>query len=239
MTTRTDFLISGGGIGGLALALALARKGRTVRLLEQAASFRDPGTGVLLSPNGTRMLERLGLGARIRLDAYEPESTVVRDALSGEDLYAGPPSAAVGARYGAQYLATLRGDLLSALLDACREHSGIDIRNGHGIVDFGEAQPGAYVYSEEGERFEAGALIGAGGTWSPMRSRLVGDGDPRVSGYIACRALMPRDEVPEDCWSSSVVVWAGPHTHVAQYPVSRGEMLNVVAVFRSHRYEPG
>ena len=75
--------------------------------------------------------------------------------------------------------------------------------------------------------------------WSNIRERVVGDGKPRVSGHIAYRAVLKRDEVPKDLWRPDVVLWAGPRTHFVHYPLRRGELYNLVAVFHSDRYEEG
>jgi 3-hydroxybenzoate 6-monooxygenase len=68
---------------------------------------------------------------------------------------------------------------------------------------------------------------------------IVGDGKPRVSGHVAYRAVLPRAEVPEDLWSPSVVLWGGEKRHLVHYPLRRGELYNLVAVFHSQRYEEG
>ena len=83
------------------------------------------------------------------------------------------------------------------------------------------------------------ALIGCDGMWSKIRDKIVGDGKPRVSGHIAYRAVLKKDEVPTDLWRSDVILWAGPRTHFVHYPLRRGELYNLVAVFHSDRYEEG
>ena len=93
--------------------------------------------------------------------------------------------------------------------------------------------------SENGERVRGRALIGCDGMWSKIRERIVGDGKPRVSGHIAYRAVLKREEVPEDLWRPDVVLWAGPRTHFVHYPLRRGELYNLVAVFHSDHYEEG
>jgi salicylate hydroxylase len=75
--------------------------------------------------------------------------------------------------------------------------------------------------------------------WSKIRGKIVGDGPPRVSGHIAYRAVLKREEVPEDLWRPDVVLWAGPRTHFVHYPLRRGTLYNLVAVFHSDRYVEG
>ncbi len=90
-----------------------------------------------------------------------------------------------------------------------------------------------------GERIRGRALIGCDGMWSKVRDEIVGDGKPLVAGHIAYRAVLKREEVPEDLWSPDVVLWAGPRTHLVHYPLRRGEIYNLVAVFHSKRYVEG
>ena len=101
------------------------------------------------------------------------------------------------------------------------------------------ARDGVTVTLEDGERVEGRALIGCDGMWSQIRERIVGDGKPRVSGHIAYRAVLKREDVPADLWRPDVVLWAGPRTHFVHYPLRRGELYNLVAVFHSDRYEEG
>jgi salicylate hydroxylase len=75
--------------------------------------------------------------------------------------------------------------------------------------------------------------------WSKIRESVVGDGKPRVSGHIAYRAVLKREDVPDDLWRPDVVLWAGPRTHFVHYPLRRGELYNLVAVFHSDHYEEG
>ena len=75
--------------------------------------------------------------------------------------------------------------------------------------------------------------------WSKVRERIVGDGQPLVSGHIAYRAVLKREEVPDDLWGPDVILWAGPRTHFVHYPLRRGELYNLVAVFHSKRYVEG
>src|SRR5919204_87018 len=90
-----------------------------------------------------------------------------------------------------------------------------------------------------GERVSGRALIGCDGMWSKVREKVVGDGKPLVSGHIAYRAVLKHDEVPNDLWQPDVILWAGPRTHLVHYPLRRGEIYNLVAVFHSKRYVEG
>ena len=234
-------VVLGGGIGGLAAALALARRGRAVRVFEQGAEFKEIGAGIQLGPNVYRMFEALGLTSAIERYSVHPDNLVMMDALTGEEvirLHVGADAFQErfsGYRYGVIH----RGDLHQVLLDACSAERGIELltlKKGERFEDPGDR---VLLHLEGGERVEACALIGADGLWSRMRAQMLADGKPRVSGHIAYRAVLPRAEVPDDLWQNNVVLWAGPKTHLVHYPLRRGELYNLVAVFHSDRYEEG
>src|SRR5262249_59371493 len=95
------------------------------------------------------------------------------------------------------------------------------------------------VILQSGERIRGRALIGCDGMWSKVRDKVVGDGKLLVSGHIAYRAVLTREEVPEDLWSPDVILWAGPRTHLVHYPLRRGGISNLVAGFHSEPYVGG
>jgi 2-polyprenyl-6-methoxyphenol hydroxylase-like FAD-dependent oxidoreductase len=238
------FLIAGGGIGGLAAALALARKGFPVHVLEQAGEFREVGAGIQLGPNVFRAFGRLGLKEAILQDAWRPGAQEMRCALSGKCITRIPLDDAFFARFNEPYAVTHRHDFHAALLNAVRASDLIYLDPWKRVVDSaedGELVEVAIDDVETGARTKlAGrALIGCDGVWSCIREKIVGDGKPRVSGHIAYRAVLKRDEVPADLWRPDVVLWAGPRTHFVHYPLRRGELYNLVAVFHSDRYEEG
>jgi len=234
-------LVAGGGIGGLAAALALARKGRVVRVFEQGAEFREIGAGIQLGPNVYRMFEALGLTDAIERYSVHPDNLVMKDALTGEDVI----RVAVGGdafreRFGGYLYGVIhRGDLYQVLLEACRACDLIELNALTPCLSYEDRGDRVMLQLEGGERVEGCALIGADGLWSKVRAQLLADGKPRVSGHIAYRAVLPRDEVPGDLWQNNVVLWAGPKTHLVHYPLRRGELYNLVAVFHSDRYEEG
>jgi salicylate hydroxylase len=234
-------LVLGGGIGGLAASLALARKGCRVRLFEQGSELKEIGAGIQLGPNVYHMFEVLGLTDAIERWSAHPENLIMMDALTGEEVTRIPVgSDAFRKRFrGYQYGVIHRGDLYQVLLEACRAEKNIELnekRKGLGFEDKGER---VVLRMEDGEAIEGACLIGADGLWSRVRAQILGDGKPRVSGHIAYRAVLPRAEVPDDLWQNNVVLWAGPKTHLVHYPLRRGELYNLVAVFHSDRYEEG
>jgi len=247
MVTTKDrpILIAGGGIGGFAAALALSQKGRAVHLLEQAPAFGEVGAGIQIGPNVFKMFDVLGVTEAIRDVAVFPENLIMRDAITGAEVTRMPVgSKAFLDRYKYPYGVIYRPDLHNALIDACKGSPLVELSNNVSVTGYEDTGKGVRVQAEDaatGEAlsFEGAALIGADGLWSKVRAQLVGDGKPRVSGHIAYRAVLPTPEVPEHIKQDNVVLWAGPKTHLVHYPLHRGEIYNLVAVFHSDRYEEG
>jgi len=232
-------LVSGGGIGGLAAAYALARAGFAVRLFEQSSEFREVGAGIQLGPNIFRVLEKIGLKDAVLADAHRPPGMEMRDALSGKLVTRIPLGPEFFERFGQPYAVTHRADIHATFLKACQGSNLITLETSRRVDGFEDRGEAVTVTLENGERVEGRALIGCDGMWSTIRERIVGDGKPRVSGHIAYRAVLKRDDVPADLWRPDVVLWAGPRTHFVHYPLRRGELYNLVAVFHSDRYEEG
>jgi salicylate hydroxylase len=235
----SPFLISGGGIGGLVTAYALARQGFPVRVFEQSPEFREVGAGIQLGPNIFRVLEKIGLKEAVLADAHRPPAQEKRDALTGKLITRIPLGAEFDARFGQPYAVSHRADILATFLAACQSSNLITLETSRRVDRFEQDDKGVTVTLENGERAEGRALIGCDGMWSSIRERIVGDGKPRVSGHIAYRAVLKREEVPDDLWRPDVVLWAGPRTHFVHYPLRRGELYNLVAVFHSDHYEEG
>lgn len=236
---REPFLIAGGGIGGLACAFALARKGFAVRLFEQQPEFREAGAGIQLGPNMFKALARLDLKDAVLADAWQPGAQEMRCALTGKSVTRIPLEREFRAKFGEPYGVTHRHDLLAAFLNACKAHDLISLETNRRVESFRDDGSRVIVTLNDGEEVEGAALIGCDGVWSRVRAQIVGDGAPIVSGHIAYRAVLKREEVPEDLWQPDVVLWAGPRTHLVHYPLRRGELYNLVAVFHSKQYVEG
>jgi 3-hydroxybenzoate 6-monooxygenase len=232
-------LVAGGGIGGLAAAYALARKGFPVRVLEQAPEFRELGAGIQLGPNIFRALDRIGLTEQMFADAWRPAAQEMRDAVTGELITRIPLGEAFIDRFQHAYAVTHRSDIHGVFLTACQGSNLISLENDQRVEDFVDDGDTVTVTLQSGERARGRALIGCDGMWSRIREKLVGDGAPRVSGHIAYRAVLKREDVPEDLWRPDVILWAGPRTHFVHYPLRRGTLYNLVAVFHSDKYVEG
>jgi salicylate hydroxylase len=239
MNQALHFIVAGGGIGGLAAASLLAQDGHRVTVLEQASAFGEIGAGIQLGPNIFRMFDYLGLTEAVNKVAFFPDGLGMNDVRTGEKVVRVPLADAARAAYGFPYGVIYRADLHDVFLDRCRAQAGITLRTSAKLTGFSQTPGGVRVTLDGGEALEGDALIGADGLWSRVRESIVGDGKPRVSGHIAYRAVLKRDEVPSHLWSNDVVLWGGEKTHLVHYPLRRGELFNLVAVFHSNRYDEG
>ncbi|MES2978191.1 MAG: 3-hydroxybenzoate 6-monooxygenase [Pseudomonadota bacterium] len=239
MANSSSFLICGGGIGGLAAALVLGRDGHQVTVLEQTASFGEIGAGIQLGPNIFRMFDYLNLTRAINEVAYFPPGLGMNDVRTGEKVVRVPLGDIARATYGFPYGVIYRADLHEVFLQACRALPNITLRTSAKVESFRQDGQHVQVQLAGGETLEAHALIGADGLWSRIREAIVGDGKPRVSGHIAYRAVLKREDVPAHLWNDDVLLWGGEKTHLVHYPLRRGELFNLVAVFHSNKYDEG
>lgn len=236
-------LIAGGGIGGLAAALAAARAGWDVRLYERAPAFSEVGAGVQLGPNVVRLLRDWDLQGALGQVAAFPDRLLVRDALSGAELGMLPLGRRTLEKYGAPYLTIHRADLHALLLRAVQAQGQVWLRLNTAVAGYADsgrevtlqlqsAQPAAAASGAQpaAVEVEGDALIGADGLWSRVRGLMLGDAPPRVTGHLAYRAMLPQTSLPERLRSQQVTVWLGPRLHVVHYPVRGGEWMNMVAI---------
>ncbi len=224
-----NMVISGGGIGGLSTALACARTGWKVDLLEQAPAFGEVGAGIQLGPNAVRLLQAWGLDAALRRVAAYPEHLEVRNALTTERLGLLPLGKTAEQRYGAPYVAIARADLHALLLQAVQASVGMHLDSR--VISIAQDAQCTSVETVQDQVFEAPLLVGADGLWSQVRKQVVeNDSVPRVTGHLAFRAMLAQSELPAALRSQVVTAWMGPDFHAVQYPVHAGEWLNVVCI---------
>ena len=229
MSTQ-QLLIAGGGIGGLAAALAVARAGWEVRLYERAPEFTEVGAGVQLGPNVTRILRDWGLEAALRAVAAFPDRLQVRNATSGADLGTLALGARAMERYGAPYATIHRADLHRLLYRAAAAQPGVHLNLDHWLASFADDGKVVTLSTVAGRQIEGDALLGADGVWSRVRQQLLQDEPPRVTGHLAYRTMLNQSALPEALRTTQVTAWLGPRLHVVQYPVRRGEWMNLVAI---------
>jgi 2-polyprenyl-6-methoxyphenol hydroxylase-like FAD-dependent oxidoreductase len=234
------FLIAGGGIGGFAAALALARHGIESIVIERETELREAGAGIQLGPNVFAMFDVLGLTGAINQVAVFPDALVMMDALDASEVTRIPlNSPEFKAKFTYPYGVIYRPDLHNAFIDAAKATGKVEVRLGEKVTGFEDTGASVRVSLASGETVEGEALIGADGLWSKVREAIVGDGAPRVSGHIAYRAVLPEREVPPANHRNEVILWAGPKTHLVHYPLHKGEIFNLVTVFHSDAYEEG
>jgi len=222
-------LIAGGGIAGMAAALALAREGCPVTVCEQAAAPAEVGAGLQMSPNATKVLRMLGVFDAVAARAFRPVTAVMRDGCSGRLIYRVALGAMSVARWGAPYLHVHRVDLLEALTIAARL-AGADIRGGTRVEGYACHPEGPVLKLAGGEILAGDLVIGADGIRSALRSQLNGPEAPEFTGQIAWRGTIPAGQLPAGLVAPNVTVWAGPGRHLVTYCLRGGSLVNFVAV---------
>jgi salicylate hydroxylase len=216
-----DVVIVGAGIGGLAAALALAQRGARVTVLERAAAITEVGAGIQVSPNGMRVLDALGVGDAVAGRAPRARAVQLWDGPSGArvlrlDLARHAPDQ--------RYHFVHRADLIETLRAAC-ESVGVTLRTGAAVRSVVPGAPAAAVL-DEGETVAASLILGADGVRSVLRPVLNGPAQPRFTGQVAWRAIVPNTIAhPPEAW-----VQMGPGRHLVSYPLRDQSRVNIVAV---------
>ena len=222
-------LIAGGGIGGLALAIALGQRGIASIILERGGSFSDAGAGIQIGPNGTRLLRRLGVAAHLEPHAGRPAGLHVRRAVDGADRGILPLGTWIEQRHGAPYWTAHRGHLQAALLTVARGSPSIEFRMSWEAASFSETSRDVTVLAADGRSVTGSVLVGADGLWSAVRRQISGVAMPASSRRSAARTVIATADVPAGIRSDHVGVWMAPRVHVVHYPV-RGGAETAVAV---------
>ncbi len=228
-------LIAGGGIAGLASALALAQKGIPSQVFEQAPAFSELGAGVQLGPNAVAVLAALGLKEAALALACRPQSLHIRRISSGRSLSTWRIGSAVAQRYGQPYISIHRGHLHGLLLQAARAQPHIDLCSGQSVQSWAEdAQNGLRIQLEAGGSATGRALLACDGVWSRLRPSIAGSSSPaQYSGHSAYRALLPRSLWPAGQSSrlgQELGLWLGRKAHIVHYPIASGDLLNIVVL---------
>lgn len=229
-------LVAGGGIGGIAAALALARRGFAVKVLEQAPQLGEIGAGIQLGPNAFSAFDALGVGEAARRRAVFTDEMVMHDALDETLVGRIPTGEAFRARFGNPYAVIHRADVHRTLLEGAMASGRIEVATGTPVQRVEQADGEVRVHDARGEVHRGCAMVGADGVKSAVRRQYVGD-EARVSGHVVYRAVVDRQDFPADLRWNAASIWVGPNCHLVHYPLRGGEQYNVVVTFHSREQE--
>lgn len=236
-----QLLIAGAGIGGMSAALACAREGHAVTLLEQASAWQPVGAGIQMGPNATRQLQAWGLNVGLDAMAARPQNLQVRDAQRGSVCGQMRLGDDFLQRYGAPYLTMHRADLQGLLAMTLAGTPGVQLTMGTEVQSLTQSPGAVQIGVQLGDvkpvqtavQMEAQALVAADGLWSRVREAVLHDGLPVATGHTAYRALLKQSDLPKTLRNQDVTAWLGPDMHAVHYPVCRGEWLNVAVFLES------
>ncbi len=231
-------IVAGGGIGGLATALALVRQGFEVTVLEQAPEIGEIGAGIQLGPNAFHAFDALGVGDKARGRAVYTDYMVMHDAIDEYQVGKIETGEAFRKRFGNPYAVIHRVDVHLSLLEGAQETGKVQFHTNTRIVSVeqDEAYKTVTAIDQNGKRWTGQALIGADGGKSVVRQQYVND-PPRVTGHVVYRAVVDKKDFPVDLQWNAASLWAGPKCHLVHYPLRGGEQYNVVVTFHSRQQE--
>mgnify|MGYP006283170779 CR=1 FL=1 len=236
MKNTLPVLVSGGGIGGLAAALALVRLGLTVKVFEQSSEIGEIGAGIQLGPNAFHALDALGVGDKARSRAVYTDYMVMTDAIDEYEVGRIPTGEAFRQRFGNPYAVTHRADVHLSLLEAAQKTGMVEFLTDTRIDDVLQTESDVRVKDQHGNIHKGVAMIAADGVRSVVRAKYVGDGH-RVTGHVVYRAVVDKKDFPDNLKWNAASVWVGPHCHLVHYPLRGGEQYNVVVTFQSRQQE--
>ncbi|MDB5875053.1 MAG: xlnD [Ramlibacter sp.] len=231
--TKASTLILGGGIGGMATALGLARQGIRSHVLEQAPQLREVGAGLQLGPNGLRALDHLGVLDHLFKTAVFPQHQVLLDVQTGKIIKVLDMGAKFSTRYGYPYILAHRHDLLDALAKACEDSGLVTVQTSKAVTHVIDRENSAEVQCADGSHYVCNALIAADGLRSVVRKEIFVDDPLRPTPYAAFRGTLPAAEIVPQTGKDDLLIWAGSDSHLVQYPLRGGELYNQVAVLRT------
>ena len=229
-------LVAGGGIGGIAAALALVRQGYQVQVFEQAPEVGEIGAGIQLGPNAFHAFDALGVGQKARDRAVLTDYMVMHDAIDGYQVGKILTDENFCARFGNPYAVIHRADVHFSLLEGAQETGQIEIFTNTRIARVEQDGQAVTVHAADGRSFKGVALIAADGVKSVVREQFVGD-PARVTGHVVYRAVVEKKDFPDELKWNAASIWVGPNCHLVHYPLRGGEQYNVVVTFHSRQQE--
>ena len=233
-------VVAGGGIGGLVTALALHQRGIEAVVLEQSTQLEAVGAGIQISPNACHVLDKLGLLDALRSHAFEPRSIDITDGRRDRLLISVPLTPVAMHRYGQPYLNVHRGDLHQVLVKALSDRSPDCVLLDSRVESIRQDDTGVEAILADGRRINGDVLVGADGVHSRVRDAVIGAQQPRFTGHVAYRMLVPRSAFQTNNQPApAVTLWMGPHGHVVSYWVRGGQLYNVVAIMEQDWRDDG
>jgi len=230
-------LVAGGGIGGLTTALALCQAGWQVTVIEQATDFGEVGAGIQLSPNGVRILERLGVMPHLEATLFEPPTLEMRKGHGDDSIFKFPLGDASIKRWGSRFITVYRPDLINALLQALNpwlQQQDLQLLNGEQLVRYEQEEPTVRVRCESGNEYSADLLVGADGIQSVVQAQMLGPSSPRFTGNVAWRAVIPVSRFSHALPPAASCIWVGDSKHAVTTRVCGGDRVNFVGCVEQH-----
>jgi 2-polyprenyl-6-methoxyphenol hydroxylase-like FAD-dependent oxidoreductase len=234
--TGGPVIVAGGGIGGLAAALALVRQGFEVLVLEQAPAIGEIGAGIQLGPNAFHAFDALGVGDKARGRAVYTDCMIMHDAIDESLIGRLETGEAFRQRFGNPYAVIHRADVHLSLLEGAQETGRVQFLTNTRLGRIEQNADGVIAYDQNGKAHRGVALIGADGVKSIVREAFVND-PPRITGHVVYRAVVDKADFPTDLQWNAASLWAGPKCHLVHYPLRGGEQYNVVVTFHSRQQE--
>jgi salicylate hydroxylase len=228
----TRVAIIGGGIGGATAGCALAQAGLEVSVYEAAPELKEIGAGVALHPNAMRVLRMIGVEDAVRKVAGRSEYLVTCDGKTGRTI-SKISRARQAATYGLAGATVHRADLLDVIADTLPPGS---VTLGKRCATVESHDDTAVARFEDGTEIEADVIIGADGIHSRVRAALFGPDDPRFTGKICYRSVVPMDAIAGAKPSTDNAQWLGPHGTIVLYPLRGNQLVNVVAHYDDEHY---
>jgi salicylate hydroxylase len=236
MSQQLPVIVAGGGIGGLAAALALVRQGFSVKVLEQSPQIGEIGAGIQLGPNAFHAFDALGVGEKARGRAVYTDYMIMHDAIDESVVGRIPTGEAFRQRFGNPYAVIHRVDVHTSLLEGAQETGRVEFLTSTRVERIEQDADSVTVIDQNGQPHRGVALIGADGVKSAVRARYVND-PPRVTGHVVYRAVVGKKDFPPDLQWNAASIWVGPNCHLVHYPLRGGEQYNVVVTFHSRQQE--
>jgi len=229
-------LVAGGGIGGLAAALALSQQGFGVKVLEQSAQVGEIGAGIQLGPNAFSAFDALGIGERERARAVYTDRILMMDAVDETEVVNMPLGDVFRRRFGNPYAVSHRADMHLSLLEGVQESGRVELLTSTRVERVEQKGDHVVAIDSEGRSHRGAAIIGCDGVKSAVRAQFVNDA-VRVTGHVVYRAVVDEDEFPAELKVNAPCLWAGPDCHVVHYPLREGHQYNLVVTFHSRKPE--